>query len=85
MTEDRTHLAERLIDQIKGLSELDLDQLLREISQHLYKNKLEHLIDNAFQIEDYTAQIEELEDEVRDLERERDDLKATLNKIKALI
>lgn len=72
---------EKLIDRIKGLSELDLDQLLRDIAQHLYKNKQEHLINSAFQMDDQTEQIEDLEKEVYDLEQERDDLQDSLHEI----
>lgn len=72
---------EKLIDRITGLSELELDQLLKDIGQHLYKNNLEHLIDNAFQMDDQTEEIERLEEEVDNLENKLDDLKNRLDEI----
>lgn len=66
MSEIKT--TEQLIEEIKRLPEIELDELLHEVGQHLYRNKLEHLIDSAFQMDDQTEQIEELEEEVRDFE-----------------
>ena len=59
---------EKLIDRIASLSELELDSLLKDIGQHLQKNNLEHLIDNAFQVDDQAEEIEGLEAEVQELE-----------------
>src|SRR5688500_11704885 len=76
-----TRQHEKLIDRIKGLSELELDDLLKDIGQHLRKNKMEHLIDNAFDMDDHTEQIEELEEDVRELETEKDGLTDKLHEI----
>lgn len=59
---------EKLIDKISKLSELELDELLKDIGNHLHKNNLEHLIDNAFQIDDFEGEIDELNEKVEELE-----------------
>jgi cell division protein FtsB len=67
---------EKLIDKISGLSEIELDQLLKDVGEHLRKNNLEHLIDNAFQMDDQTDEIEGLEQRVSELESEIDTLES---------
>jgi len=76
---------ERLIDKITSLSELELDQLLQDIGQHLYKNNLEHLIDNAFQLDDQTEQIEELEEELKNMDEELSNSKEETHALKVQI
>ncbi len=72
---------EKLIERIASLSELELDGLLREVAQHLRKNNLEHLINNSFQMEDYTEEIEKLEESLADAERENDEKEDKLREI----
>lgn len=75
----------QLIDRIKALTEIELDDLLGEINDHLYQNKMQHLAERAFQIDDQIDTIEELEDEIKELKRERDDLKSTVDKIRNIV
>lgn len=63
---------EKLIDRITSLSEIELDQLLKDIGQHLHKNKLEHLIDAAFQLDDQADEIRDLEYDLEELEKQKD-------------
>lgn len=69
---------EKLIDKISKLSELELDDLLKDIGLHLRKNNLEHLINNAFVIDDFEGEIEALQDQVSRLESDKDELTSNL-------
>lgn len=76
---------EKLIDKISKLSELELDDLLKDIGLHLRKNNLEHLIKNAFVIDDFEGEIDELnekiereEEKVENLESEKQNLECKI-------
>lgn len=75
---------EKLIDRVAGLSELELDGLLKDIAYHLRKNNLRHLIDNAFQPDDYEENIADLESDLNEMEDERNDLKEKLFDVRVL-
>lgn len=75
---------EKLIDRIKGLSELELDGFLEELSSHIRKNNLIHLIDSNFNLNDHAAELEDLERDYRDLETEKDKLVDDLFDINSL-
>jgi chromosome segregation ATPase len=64
---------EKLIDKISKLSELELDDLLKDIGLHLRKNNLEHLINSAFQIDDFEGEIDELNNKLEKVEEKLED------------
>lgn len=59
---------ENLLKQVCSLPEIELEELLGGIGEHLRKNKIEHLINNAFIMDDQAEEIESLEDKVEKLE-----------------
>lgn len=67
---------EKLIDKISRLSELELDDLLKDIGLHLRKNNLEHLINNAFVIDDFEGEIDELNEKLEEKEEKIEDLES---------
>ena len=69
---------EKLIDKLCSLTELEIQPILKELREHLYKNKMGHLM------EDNLQRVEELEDEVEDLKEEIQGLESTLDEIKML-
>lgn len=72
---------ELLLVQTRMLSELELDDFLKGIGEHLHKNNLEHLIDNAFDMEGGADRIAELED---DLEMAKDKIERLERQIEGL-
>jgi predicted nuclease with TOPRIM domain len=59
---------DKLINKIKTLSEIELDQLLSDLAEYINKNNLNHLADNAFRFNDQSDEVASLEDEVDRLE-----------------
>lgn len=77
---------EHLIETINGLSELEMDELLRGISEVLYRNKMEHLIDNHFEVGDeISGELYEVKEERDNLERQVEQLEADLSRYKKII
>lgn len=80
---------ENLMQQIKALSELELDEFIHELSEHVEKNNLYHVIQNNFfdfdEVPDLENQIALLEEEAEDLARQRDELYDQLFGIKVII
>lgn len=75
---------EKLIDRIATLSELELDQLLKDIGQLLRKNKQEHLIDDAFDMDDWRERVSDLEYEVEKMENEQSDFDSLIQRVNEL-
>lgn len=77
---------EALITLVTALPEIELAEVMTEIGKHIQREKLEHLIDDVFEIETNEKEIERLEDEISDLEREvdsqRDEIGALKKKLK---
>lgn len=75
-----------LVETIRSLSELELDDLFREVADHCRKNHLSHLLENHFDVEDLQSQVDELEEKVdklqddnSDLERDKDNLETKIS------
>jgi phage shock protein A len=76
---------ELLLIQIQSLTELELDDFLQGIGQHLSKNNLEHLIDRAFDMEGNQDRIDELEDENELLESKVEELEKQIAELEKSI
>lgn len=74
-----------LIDQIKTLSELDFSALLREMAEHLRREKWEHMIDDCFDIETYEDELEEAKEELRSMKQKYLHADGILNEIRDLL
>lgn len=59
---------------ISALNELETLDLLKELSEHMRREKMEHLIDQVYDMYDFKEEISDLEDEVSDLEKKIDEL-----------
>jgi peptidoglycan hydrolase CwlO-like protein len=75
-----------LVETIRSLSEIELDDLFKEVADHCRKNNLAHLLENHFDVEDLQSQVDELEekvdkleDENSDLEKDKDDLETKIS------
>jgi hypothetical protein len=75
---------EKLIDRITGLSELEFASLIEDIAVHVRKNKLHHVINSTFIVEETGETIEDLEENLNQLEGEKDDLVDKLFDIEVL-
>lgn len=74
---------EEILELIKGLSELEMLELLEGVGDHLQKTKTEHLIDKVFEVDETDdLNISDLEDQISELEDDRDQAYAKLNKVK---
>jgi predicted nucleic acid-binding Zn-ribbon protein len=69
---------ELIMSQVGRLSELELDDLLKEIGHYLSKNNLEHLINNSFDMDGDSTRVLELEEELEDAEDEISRLKSRI-------
>jgi uncharacterized protein YlxW (UPF0749 family) len=83
MPEVRT--TEQLIEDIKLLPEIELDELLREVATHLRKNDMEHLIDSAFNPYDQDDEIQDLEESVAELEHKIEDTESELQQLQVKV
>lgn len=79
---------ELLMIKVETLTELELDDFLIKIGEHLSKNNLEHLINNAFDMDGGADRIAELEndletaeDKIYNLEQEVDELNEKIEKL----
>jgi predicted nucleic acid-binding Zn-ribbon protein len=70
---------EHLLETIKGFSELELDAFMEDLSEHVSKNKMQHLIDkHAEPSDDAVAELIDAELENQDLERKNRKLELQL-------
>jgi hypothetical protein len=76
---------ETLMDKIKALSELEFSAILKQMAEHLRRNKWEHIIDDCFDIETYESELGDANDEISELKEKLSSERATLNKIRELI
>lgn len=74
----------KLIDRLKSLSELELSGVMSELHEHLIKNKMMHILENEFRLQNDIIRIEELESELSDLERDNERMNDTLFNIKVI-
>lgn len=74
-----------LIDQIKTLSELDFSALLREMAEHIRREKWEHIIDDCFDIETYEDELDEVKEELKSIRQKYSESNDTLNQIRNLV
>lgn len=75
----------KLIDRLKSLSELELSGVMSELHDHLRKNKMMHILENEFRLQNDITRIEELESELSDLERDNERMSDTLFNIKIIV
>lgn len=75
----------KLIDRLKSLSELELSGVMSELHEHLRKNKMMHILENEFRLQNDITRIEELESELSDLERDIERMSDTLFNIKIIV
>jgi flagellar motility protein MotE (MotC chaperone) len=61
---------DKLIDRITGLSEIELDQLMQDIAEHLRRNNLDHLLD----VDNLQEEIDCLEDQLKEAEESKEDV-----------
>lgn len=61
---------EKLIDKIKGLTELEFTTLFEELGDHIQSEGWHHVIKKYYDAEDYDNQIEDLNDTIEELEDE---------------
>jgi len=74
----------KILDRVKSMSELEFSSFLSELSQHIRKNKWEHVINECFEIETFEAGNSELQEELEDMTKEKDDMVDILSKISDL-
>lgn len=65
-----------LLKKIKSLTELEFSALLTEMAEHIRKNNWEHIIDECFDIDDYSGEIEDLQGDNESMRDELDDFKS---------
>jgi regulator of sigma D len=68
---------DKLIDRITGLSEIELDQLMQDIADHLRRNNLDHILD----VYDLQQEIDVLEDELKEAEESKEEVDEKLSEI----
>lgn len=66
---------------IENLNELETLALLQRIGEHLRKNKMEHLIDQVFDLDDLAGEIDELKEEIESLKLKMSDASDKANQI----
>lgn len=74
-----------LLKKIKSLTELEFSALLKEMSDHIYKNHWSHIIDECFEIDDHEEEIAEMERELESITEEKDVLVDKIDKAITLI
>lgn len=81
-----------ILTEIKNLSELEFAALLKEMGDHIYKNKWDHIINECFDIDTFERALDNLQeehdnlvDEKVEIEEERDRLLGQLRKIKEIL
>lgn len=58
-----------ILDQVKQLSEIEMQAFIEELQDHLYKNKMGHLFpDNADRIEELEEELAELQEDYNVIE-----------------
>lgn len=72
---------EALVSIVKQLTELEMEEFLKGVNDHLIREKMDHLISVAFDDTDLKDQINELEAQIEETQSEYDGL---LNKNKEL-
>lgn len=61
---------EKLINRFETLSEIELDSILGELAEVISRNKMNHLIERHFDVEDLKDENNELSEKVNELEEE---------------
>lgn len=69
-----------LLKKIKSLTELEFSSLLKEMSDHIYKNRWSHIIDECFDIDTHEEELEELQRDFETATDEKDDLEDKIYK-----
>lgn len=66
---------EAVLTLVKGLTELELQELVEGMSAHMHENKMMHLADEfrSSEINSLNEKIEELEEDLGDMEKEKND------------
>lgn len=79
---------EKLINRLASLTELEFEGVLIEIRDHVFNNKLNHIIENVFQgdtIDELRQERDKLQEEFDDIESELDDLKSFSQKASEIL
>lgn len=63
-----------LIKKIQSLTELEFSSLLKEMAEHMRRNKWEHMIDDCFDIDNNEEELEELQRDFDEATEEKDRL-----------
>lgn len=75
---------EKLIDRLKGLTEIEWTSLMQELRDHLIKNDLGHIFNPVSDIEDLRGEIDDLNEKVEKLESKNSRLEDKLDEINSL-
>lgn len=67
----------KLIERIKGLSEIEFASVIREIADHVETNKLDQIIKKEFNL-DYSEEVNDIQNECDELQDEANDLRYKL-------
>jgi len=73
---------EAIITLVKALPEIELAEVMTEVIKHIQREKLDHLINDVFEIETNEDEIERLQDEISDLESEVDSQRDEISELK---
>lgn len=73
---------EELLSKVRSLPEIELLEFIQGLGDHLTKNKMEHLIDQVFEVgeeelSEMQNKVNNLEEEISSLEDSRDEWRST--------
>lgn len=71
----------KLMERIESLSELEFSSLIDEIFAHVARNKWQHLVDSASDLEDIRGQLEDTTEELTQSDKEIESLKEVIRDI----
>lgn len=82
MTEIKTTVSERIFEDIKHLTELELLELMELLPEYLRREKMTHIVDQVFEpAEDLEHEIDELNSKIEELEDEISDHEETISRL----
>lgn len=63
----------KLLEKIKSMTELELYGFWEQLYDYMEQEKMLHVVEQVFRLEDREDEIDKLKDELSDMEEERDD------------
>src|SRR5688572_8015035 len=76
---------ENLIESVKALPEIDLQELFEGLHDHITKNNLSHVIHSCYGTKDDLIEIDNLELKINELKDETESLEGDVNDLKEKI